>query len=280
MDINVFFAVIFAAFLHAVWNAMVKNEENKFFALSAIVFGHVPASVVLIFAVPYPSIESIPYILLSALLHILYQWFLLSAYRVGDYTLVYPVARGTGPILATIFSLIFLGVILSNFELLGIFIISLGILSLTFQRIKSFRNHSAVIYALITGFFIMTYSITDGLGARISSSVMSYYGWVCILNALMLPVLLKIMKKTQPISKFLLEGKKLFFIGGTISYFVYLIVLWGFTQAPIAMVAALRETSIIIALLIGTLFLKERFTILKAVSILIIFVGIILLKFF
>ena len=121
MDITVFFAVIFAAFLHAVWNAMVKNEENKFFALSAVVFGHVPASVLLIFVVPYPSIESIPYILLSALLHILYQWFLLSAYRVGDYTLVYPVARGTGPILATFFSLIFLGTILSNFELLGYF---------------------------------------------------------------------------------------------------------------------------------------------------------------
>ena len=136
-------------------------------------FGHVPASVVLIFVVPYPSIESIPYILLSALLHILYQWFLLSAYRVGDYTLVYPVARGTGPILATFFSLIFLGTILSNFELLGIFIISLGILSLSFQRTESFRNRSAVIYALITGFFIMTYSITDGLGVRISSSVVA-----------------------------------------------------------------------------------------------------------
>ena len=138
MDSTVFSAIIFAAFLHAVWNAMVKNEENKFFALSAIVFGHVPASVVLIFVVPYPSIESIPYILLSALLHILYQWFLLSAYRVGDYTLVYPVARGTGPILATFFSLIFLGTILSNFELLGIFYYFTGNFKFKFSENRKF----------------------------------------------------------------------------------------------------------------------------------------------
>ncbi len=131
MSLNIFIAVILAAFLHATWNAMVKNEENKYLAVTAIVLGHVPASVFIILLTPFPSIESIPFIILSALMHNGYNWYLLSAYKFGDLTKVYPIARGTAPILVTIVSLIFLGVTLNNFEVLGIFIISLGILSLS-----------------------------------------------------------------------------------------------------------------------------------------------------
>ena len=137
MSLNIFIAVILAAFLHATWNAMVKNEENKYLAVTAIVLGHVPASVFIILLTPFPSIESIPFIILSALMHNGYNWYLLSAYKFGDLTKVYPIARGTAPILVTIVSLIFLGVTLNNFEVLGIFIISLGILSLSFQGAKS-----------------------------------------------------------------------------------------------------------------------------------------------
>jgi len=183
MSLNIFLAVILAAFLHATWNAMVKNEENKYLAVTAIVLGHVPASVFIILLTPIPSVESIPFIILSALLHNGYNWYLLSAYKFGDLTKVYPIARGTAPILVTIVSLIFLGVALSNFEVLGIFIISLGILSLSFQGAKILKNRSAVNYALITGFFIMGYSILDGNGARVSNSFLSYMGWVFILNA-------------------------------------------------------------------------------------------------
>jgi len=136
MPLNIFLAVILAAFLHAVWNAMVKNEDNKYLAVTAIVLGHVPASIFIILLTPAPSVESIPFIILSALLHIGYEWYLLSAYRFGDLIKVYPIARGTAPILVAIVSLIFLGVVLSNFEILGIFIISLGILSLSFQELK------------------------------------------------------------------------------------------------------------------------------------------------
>ena len=137
MSLDIFIAVILAAFLHATWNAMVKNEENKYLAVTAIVLGHVPASVFIILLTPFPSIESIPFIILSALMHNGYNWYLLSAYKFGDLTKVYPIARGTAPILVTIVSLIFLGVTLNNFEVLGIFIISLGILSLSFQGAKS-----------------------------------------------------------------------------------------------------------------------------------------------
>ena len=280
MPLNIFLAIILAAFLHAVWNAMVKNEDNKYLAVTAIVLGHVPVSVLIILLTPIPSVESIPFIILSALLHIGYEWYLLSAYRFGDLTKVYPIARGTAPILVTIVSLIFLGVALSNFEILGIFIISLGILSLSLQGAKGIKNRSAVIYALVTGFFIMGYSITDGYGARVSNSFLSYMGWSFILNATIFPIILKINNKSEIITKTFKEGKKIFFIGGTLSYIVYGIVIWGFTQAPIALITALRETSIIFALLIGTFFLKEKFTLLKVIATFIIFFGVALLKFY
>ena len=280
MPLNIFLAIILAAFLHAVWNAMVKNEDNKYLAVTAIVLGHVPASVFIILLTPIPSVESIPFIILSALLHIGYEWYLLSAYRFGDLTKVYPIARGTAPILITIVSLIFLGVALSNFEILGIFIISLGILSLSLQGAKGIKNRSAVIYALVTGFFIMGYSITDGYGARVSNSFLSYMGWSFILNATIFPIILKINNKSEIITKTFKEGKKIFFIGGTLSYIVYGIVIWGFTQAPIALITALRETSIIFALLIGTFFLKEKFTLLKVIATFVILFGVALLKFY
>ena len=259
---------------------MVKNEDNKYVAVTAIVLGHVPVSVLIILLTPIPSVESIPFIILSALLHIGYEWYLLSAYRFGDLTKVYPIARGTAPILITIVSLIFLGIALSNFEILGIFIISLGILSLSLQGAKGIKNRSAVIYALVTGFFIMGYSITDGYGARVSNSFLSYMGWSFILNATIFPIILKINNKSEIITKTFKEGKKIFFIGGTLSYIVYGIVIWGFTQAPIALITALRETSIIFALLIGTFFLKEKFTLLKVIATFIIFFGVALLKFY
>jgi len=280
MSLTVFIVVIFAAFLHATWNAMVKNEKDKYLAVSGIVFGHVPASIVVIFLIPSPSVESIPYIILSAILHNGYQWFLLSAYKLGDYTKVYPIARGSAPIFVSIVSLIFFAVVLSRFELLGIAVICLGILSLSFQDSTSITNRKAIIYALITGSFIMGYSITDGYGARISASVLSYMSWSFILNAFLFAILLNFMKQPGIITRVAKDGKFIFFVGGTISYLVYAIIVWGFTQAPIPVVTALREISIVFALLIGTFFLKEKFTYLKTTAVLTIFIGVILLKFF
>jgi len=280
MSLSIFLAVILAAFLHAIWNAMVKNEDDKYIGVCAIVLGHVPASIVVIFLTPAPSVESIPYIILSAFLHIGYEWNLLSAYRFGDYTKVYPIARGTGPTLVTIISLMFFGVVLSNFEILGIFIVCFGIFILSFQKTSEIKNRRALFYAFSTGFFIMTYSITDGYGARVSHSPLSYMGWSFVLNAAIFPILLKFKNKTEIITKISKDGRKIFFIGGTFSYIVYAIVVWSFTQAPIPLVAALRETSIVFALLIGALFLKEKFTLLKIVAVLTIFFGVILLKFF
>ena len=280
MDLNVFIAVIFAAFLHATWNGMVKSHEDKYVAVASIVLGHVPASLIIIYFMPLPTLESLPYIITSAFIHQGYQWFLLTAYRYGDYTKVYPIARGSGPVIVTIVSLLFLGVILGRYELIGIVIVSVGILSLSFQNSKALRNKKAIFFALLTGLFIGLYSMIDGYGARVSMSPLSYIGFSFILNALMFPFFLKFMDQPNITKRVFNKAKSLFIIGGTFSYIVYAIVVWCFTKAPIPLVSTLRETSIIFALLIGTFFLKERFTILKSISIFTIFVGVIFLKFF
>ena len=280
MSLNIFLIVILAAFLHAVWNAMVKREDDKYFSLTAIVLGHVPVSIVVIFLTPALSFQSIPYIFASAIFLAGYEWCLLSAYRLEDYTKVYPIARGTAPVFIVILSLLLLNINISRFELIGILIISFGIIILGFQNIRTFKNYSAIVYAVATGIFISCYSISDGFGGRLSNSPLNYTAWLMILNAIFFSILLKIMNMPRVPLKVLNEGKKIFFIGGTLSYIVYGTIVWAFTQAPVPLVAALRETSIIFALLIGTFFLKEKFTLLKVIAIFIIFFGVALLKFY
>tara|TARA_Y100000590_G_scaffold425312_1_gene533169 strand:- start:728 stop:1573 length:846 start_codon:yes stop_codon:yes gene_type:complete len=281
MTTTVFIAVIFAAIIHSVWNGMIKKHEDKYIALVALVVGHVPLSIIVLFFTPMISVKSIPYIFISAIFLSCYQWCLLSAYRLEDYTKVYPIARGSSPIFIVIFSLLFFSINISTFELMGVFTISLGIIVLSFQNFKKINNYSAVFYAIATGFFISCYSINDGFGGRISFSPLNYTAWLMILNATVtFPILLVIMKKTDAIKEIFIKGKKIFFVGGALSYTAYTIVVWAFTYAPVPLVAALRETSIIFAILIGSFFLKEKLNLIKIISILIIFVGVILLKLF
>ena len=280
MDNSVFLVVLLAALLHASWNALVKSHKDKFLGLAAIVFGSVPWALILILYVPFPSDKAIPYIVLSAIIHNGYYWFLLSAYRFGDYTVVYPISRGSGTILVATVSLILFGVTLTNFELLGIFIVCLGIFSLSFQNSGELKKHKGIIYSLITGVFIMSYSLTDGYGARISGSFLSYMAWLFPLEAILFLILLTIMKQREIINRISKHGKFTFFVGGSISTLVYITIVWGFTKAPIPIITALRETSIIFALLIGALLLNEKFTLLKTFAVLSIFFGVILLQFF
>ena len=280
MPLTVFLAIIFAALLHAIWNAMVKKGDDKYISLTAVVLGHVPISIVVIFFTPTLSFQSIPYIFISAIFLSGYEWCLLSAYRLEDYTKVYPIARGTAPIFIVVLSLLLFNVNISKVELMGILVISFGIIILGFQNIKTLKNYPALVYTLGTGLFISCYSISDGYGGRMSMSPLNYTAWLMILNAVIFSILLKIMNKPGVVKGVFREGKKIFFIGGTLSYIVYGTIVWAFTQAPVPLVAALRETSIIFALLIGTFFLKEKFTLLKTTAVLTIFLGVILLKFF
>ena len=280
MDNIVFLLVIFSAVLHAVWNGMASKYKNKNVSIPAIVYGHVPACIVAVIILPMPSIESFPYIILSALIHQGYQNFLLSAYQKGKFTTVYPVARGFGPIVATVISIIFFGMYLKVFTLLSILLISTGVIFIGLFSKSVLKNYKILYTSLATGIFIGLYSVVDGYAARISGSAVSYMSWVFILSALFFPIVLKFRKQKNILKKTLTEGKVVFWIGGFFSYLAYVITVWAFTKAPIPMVSALRESSIIIAIFIGYFYLKEKINIYKIISILLIFAGVMGLKLF
>ena len=124
------------------------------------------------------------------------------------------------------------------------------------------------------------YSLTDGYGARISLSPLSFLGWSFILNAMIFPFTLKFMNYSNVFSRVIKEAKVVFWVGGTLSYIVYAIVVWAFTKAPIPLVGALRESGIIFTIIIGIFFLNEKISIYKVISIILIFLGVVGLKIF
>jgi len=278
MDNTVFLFVLFSAVLHAVWNSMASKYKNKNVSIPAIVYGHVPACIVAVIILPMPSVESFPYIILSALIHQGYQNFLLKAYQTGKFTTVYPVARGFGPLVATVISIIFLGVYLKIFTLLSILLISTGVIFIGLFSKSVLKNYKILYTSLTTGVFIGIYSVVDGYGARISMSAISYMSWVFIFSALFFPIVLKFRKQKNILKKTLNEGKVIFWVGGFFSYVAYVITVWAFTKAPIPMVSALRESSIIFAIFIGYFYLKEKISLYKIISILLIFAGVLGLK--
>ena len=280
MNNEVFFLVLLATVMHAVWNGMVKKHSDKVVAVSGIVFGHVPCSVVAIVFLPMPSVESIPFILASIIIHQGYQWFLLSSYQIGDLTKVYPIARGSGPLVATIISILVLGLFLDHLIILSILFICIGIIMLGIFNKPNKNNSKVIKYSLFTGFFIGLYSLVDGYGARISLSAISYISWSFLINAFVFPIVLSFKNQKNVFKRVKNKGKQIFWIGGTLSYAIYAIVVWGFTKAPIPMVGALRETSIFFSIFIGYFFLKEKITPSKIFSIIFILAGVIGLKLF
>ena len=279
MDNSIFFIVLFASFTHAIWNGMVKNHQDKAIAISGIVFGRLPLSVIAIIFLPLPTAESIPYLIISVIIHQGYQWFLLSSYEIGDLTKVYPIARGTGPLVATIISISFLGLVLDSLIILSIGFVCGGIITLSLFD-KSKKNYQIIKYSLLTGLCIGLYSITDGYGARVSLSAVSFISWTFIINAFLHPLVISLKNEKNIIERVKKNGKKMFFIGGSLDYLTYMIIVWAFTKAPIPMVGALRETSILFSILIGYFFLKEKITTTKVISIFLIVIGVIGIKLF
>lgn len=266
MTLFVFVTVLCAAVLHASWNALVKGSGDKALSVTAVVVGHVPPALLVLFFVPLPLPASWPYIVVGALLHIGYQLFLMNAYRFGDLTQVYPIARGVAPLIVTVVSVSLLGVILLPLQLAAIALIAIGIMSLALVRhADGLRNPRAAALAVATGCFIAGYSLNDGLGARLSGNSFAFYSWVTILN---FAAFMPIMAIANPgiTTRLWRKGAKLLAIGGTASFIAYALVTWAFTQAPIAIVTALRETSIIFALLIGVIYLKERLDLAKVIA--------------
>ncbi len=275
----VILTTLLAALLHATWNALAKGATDKHLSMACVIIGHLPYAVLGLLFVPMPDLACWPYLLGSLVFHLGYQVFLLNAYRIGDLTQVYPVARGIAPLIVAMVSVSVLNVVLGWMEVLAIILIGTGLLSLGLVRGHSgARNPKAALLAAITGCFIAGYSLVDGLGARVAGTAVGFYGWSAIGNAFVFATFLRI---TSPgvVGRLWSEGRFILIVGGAASYSAYVLVVWGFMQAPIALVTALRETSIIFALFIGVFFMKERLDLMKVFATFATILGAIVLRF-
>jgi len=262
---TVFIAVLLAAFLHAAWNALIKSREDKLLATLAVVVGFVPVSVLAIVVFPVPHGPAWPYIIVGGIVHAGYLKLLVQAYHHGDLSHVYPIARGTAPLLVTVASLGLLKADLTLGQVIGIVCIAAGILSLSLARPAGQNSAVATALALLVGGFIALYSIVDGLGARLSGSPFAYFAWESLITAAIFCVIAKY--RRPDVFQLAWRGPRWTpLIGGTASYIAYAIVVWAFTLAPIALVAALRETSMVFALIIGVAILREPLNIGKLVA--------------
>ncbi|PCH68371.1 MAG: hypothetical protein COC12_10010 [Rhodobacteraceae bacterium] len=279
MSPTVFIAVIGAALLHASWNALIKGGADKRVAMGAVMLGHVPLALIGVVMMPLPTVQSLPYLGAGILLHFGYQLFLMQSYRIGDLTQVYPIARGSAPLIVAGISVLFLGVHLAPIELLAVSLIGAGVLSLALvRRADGRRNGHAAAMALTTGCFIASYSLVDGLGARLAGTSLGFYSWLAIGNSILVVTYLSLTAPTA-LRDIATKGRRVFVIGGSASFIAYALVTWAFTQSPIALVTALREVSIIFALLIGVVFLKERIDLAKVFATMTTLLGVILLRF-
>lgn len=279
MSTQVIIAVLIAAILHASWNAMAKGGKDTTLSMAAVIIGHTPFALIALCFVPLPTVESLPYLAGGMVLHFGYQVFLINSYKIGDLTQVYPIARGIAPLIVASVSVLFLNVRLGWAETIAVLLIGIGILSLGLVRSHGGgRNHKAAALAVVTGCFIAGYSLVDGMGARVAGTAVGFYSVLALSNAVIFAIYLR-WQRPGVLTRLPREGARTFVLGGFASFAAYSLVVWGFTQAPIALVTALRETSIIFALFIGVFFMKERLDLAKVLSTFMTLTGAILLRF-
>ncbi|WP_226456884.1 DMT family transporter [Pseudomonas sp. AF03-9] len=257
MPIHIVLLVLFAALLHASWNALLRSGNDRLWSMTVMCIAiAIVCAVAAAFMVP-PAMESWSYALLSGLLHVGYNLFLVRSYRVGDLGQIYPISRGSSPVLITLGAAVFAGESISPGELLGVALVSGGIVSLAFKG-RSLSVPSLP-YALGTGCFIAAYSVVDGIGARLSGAPLSYAVWMCALWGVLMPVVYIGLR--GPRSLFSVRpGMVTAMGGGLVSLLAYAMVIYAMNEAPLGAVSALRETSVLFALLIGYVFLGETLT--------------------
>jgi drug/metabolite transporter (DMT)-like permease len=263
MTTGVFLTVLLAALIHAAWNAAAKGSGDKMRFMVGLVLGHAPFAAAALLVAPLPAWASWPYVVGGALLHLGYQLFLQQSYRHGDLTHVYPLARGTAPLLTAALSVLWLGERLSAPAWAGILIIAVGLMSLvSVRRADGIWDGRSAATALVTGCFTAAYSLADGVGARLGGTALGFYAMLALVNAAAMAGLMA-WRRPGLVAEAVRSGWRTALLAGGASFTAFALVVWGFTQAPIALVAALRETSVIFALLIGVLVLNERLNLLK-----------------
>ncbi|MDG5749167.1 EamA family transporter [Qipengyuania sp. XHP0207] len=246
-----------SAMIHAGWNAHVKSGTDRLWSISIIsLFGAIAALPFAALLQP-PALVSLPYILLSSLLQVGYCLFLVRAYDHGDLAQVYPIARGSAPLLVTIGAAIFAGELPHTIGLVGILLVSVGIFSLAVGR---YRTHTkSLVSAIAAGAFIASYMVVDGLGVRASGSPTGYASWQAAFAGFLIPLAFIVIRRKAPVIPTGKEGASLIF-AGVLSALAYCVAVWAMSDAKMGAVSALRETSILFAALFSALALREKMT--------------------
>lgn len=261
---TVLLAVLGSALLHAAWNAVVKSRADPVIGIAWLSVGSGVAAGLALPFVAFPVAAAWPFILASTAIHTVYNLMLATAYSHGDFSRVYPIARGGAPLIVTLVSLTFLAEELSDRSLAAIGLILLAILGVAWRRASERPaareggvGDRSLLFAGLTAVAIAGYTIADGLGARAAGDAVPYILWLFFVDAW--PTVLIVMWMRRGRFRQTPHGDIVRSVaGGLLSMLAYGIVVWAMVSAPVAVVAALRESSILFAALIGVFVLKER----------------------
>lgn len=270
-------AVLFGALLHAGWNALVKSGADKALDTALIQLAGSLLALPLLFVVGLPAPQAWPFLLSSVVIHVGYYAALVGAYRHGDLGLTYPLMRGTAPLLVALSASVAVGESLSPLAWGGVLAVSCGVLVLGISR-HAMDSPRAVAFALANAVVIALYTLVDAVGVRASGNALQYvvalfavHGWPFVL----LVLARRGLRAAAPYAR---RRAALAFLGAAASLGSYGIALWAMTRAPVATVAALRETSVLFAAVLGTWLLKEAFTPRRALGTAVIVAGVMALR--
>ena len=255
MTFDIFVIVLFAALMHALWNAVVKGATDRTITFGLVSTGHTIPAIILAPFVPLPDPTLFPYIIASTIIHWGYYYFLNTGYRFGDLSLVYPIARGVAPLLVALPAFIWLGEALPATAWAGMVCISAGILILGLRHGGAGPSLAGMAMALLTGGTIALYTLVDGVGVRLAEQALTYITWLFIAEGfvilyIFLPRLDRLRAQTR---RQIMIG----LAGGILSALAYALALYAKSKAPLGMVSALRETSVIFAAMIGLIWFGE-----------------------
>ncbi len=275
MSVVIITLLLASAIVHAGWNALVKGGEDRLWSISMISLIGACAALPFAAVLGAPSLRSLPFLLLSAFLQIGYCLFLIRAYRDADLASVYPIARGSAPLLVTLGASVFAGELPSVYGLVGTAFISFGIFMLVVGASRP--DMKSILAALIAGLFIASYMVVDGIGVRVSGHAISYAAWQAVCAGFMIPVSYIVIRgRLLPLP----HGRKgiSVVVAGVLSTLGYCIAVWAMSLTSMGGVSAIRETSILFAALMGVFILRERITIQKISGAIAITVGVICLS--
>ena len=275
LSASVTLAVLLAAVTHATWNAIAHGIKDQLLAFGLIGAGGIVVAIPVICLAPMPHRACWRYLLISVAIHVGYNLLLMRSYRYGEFSQVYPLARGTSPLVVTILAAIFVRERPSPAQLTGVLVVSAGLATLVFAGRRPGRT--ALLAAIGTGLTIAAYTTVDGVGVRASGSPAGYIGWLMLLESLGVP-LLALIRRRDVIAR---QPRRIIgsgLLGGALSVLAYGLVLWAQTRGALAPIAVLRETSVIFGAIIGRVAFREPFGRTRIAATILVCAGIVLLN--